>query len=137
MGTPLMNISDRPDISAAAGLLADRSRAAVLMALYDGRALPAGQLAVEAGVAASTVSGHLRQLVDAGFLDVEVSGRHRYYRLARAEVGDLLEALVALSPEPVQPRSMRSAGRPTSKGLRYFSTAGWIRSARWVKVAQP
>ena len=111
MSTSLTDISDRPDISVVAGLLADRSRAAVLMALYDGRALPAGQLAIEAGVAASTVSGHLRQLVDAGFLEVEVSGRHRYYRLARPEIGDLLEALVALSPHPAEPRSMRAAGR--------------------------
>ena len=111
MSTPLTFASDRPDISAVAGLIADRSRAAVLMALYDGRALPAGRLAVEAGVAASTISGHLRRLVDGGLLDLETSGRNRYYRLARPEVGELLEMLAALSPAPERPRSMRAAGR--------------------------
>jgi len=111
MSTPLTFDSDRPDVSIVAGLLADHSRAAVLMALYDGRALPAGQLAAEAGVSASTVSGHLRQLVAGGLLDVETSGRNRYFRLSRPEVGELLEVLTALSPSPEQPRSMRAVGR--------------------------
>ena len=36
-----------------------------------------------------------------------------------------------------QVSSIRSAGLPTSSGFRYFSTAGLIRSARCVNVAQP
>lgn len=111
MNRSLTDPSDRPDISVAAGLLADRSRAAVLMALYDGRALPAGRLATEAGVSASTISGHLRRLVEGGLLVAETSGRNRYYRLSRPEVGELLEVLAALSPAPQAPRSLRAAGR--------------------------
>jgi len=141
MITPLTDISDRPDLTLVAGLLAGRSRAAVLMALHDGRALPAGRLAVEAGVTASTISGHLRQLVEGGLLDVETSGRHRYYRLSRPEVGDLLEVLVALSPCPERPRSMRAAGR--MRRLRrartcYDHCAGELGTAllRWLVASQ-
>ena len=36
-----------------------------------------------------------------------------------------------------QMSSMRSVVLPISSGFRYFSTAGFTRSARWVKVAQP
>ena len=42
------------DIAAVAEVLADRSRSRMLLALDDGRALPASRLAAEAGVAAST-----------------------------------------------------------------------------------
>ena len=44
------------DIAALAGVLADPGRARMLLALGDGRALPASVLADEAGVAASTAS---------------------------------------------------------------------------------
>lgn len=70
------------DIASLAALLADSGRARIPLALGDGRALPAGVLAGEAGVAASTASEHLAKLVTAGLLAVERHGRHRYYRLA-------------------------------------------------------
>ena len=44
------------------------------MALADGRALPAGRLAEEAGVAASTVSNHLAILPDHGLVTVWQQG---------------------------------------------------------------
>jgi DNA-binding transcriptional ArsR family regulator len=82
----------------------------MLLALGDGRALPAGVLASEAGVAASTASGHLGKLVDAGLLDVDVQGRHRYFRLAGPQVGELLETLARIAPAaPV--RSLREGTR--------------------------
>ncbi|MEN0015336.1 MAG: helix-turn-helix domain-containing protein, partial [Solirubrobacteraceae bacterium] len=56
------------DIAALGSLIADRTRARILLALGDGRALAASVLASEAGVAASTVSGHLAKLVDGGLL---------------------------------------------------------------------
>ncbi len=90
------------DIAAIAGLIGDRTRARVLLALGDGRALAASVLAQETGVSASTVSGHLAKLLDAGLLTVESHGRHRYYRLAGPEVAQVLERLAALAPpEPV------------------------------------
>jgi DNA-binding transcriptional ArsR family regulator len=86
------------DIAAVAGLIGDRTRARVLLALGDGRALAASVLAQEAGVSASTISEHLGKLLDAGLLSVESHGRHRYYRLAGPRVARLLESLAELSP---------------------------------------
>src|SRR5205823_2373368 len=85
------------EISEIGTLLADRARCRVLMALNDGRALPASVLADEAGVARSTASSHLSKLTEAGLLNVETHGRHRYYRLAGPQVGELLERLTQIS----------------------------------------
>jgi DNA-binding transcriptional ArsR family regulator len=94
------------DIAKVGSLFADPARARILMALGDRRALPASVLSHEAGVAPSTASGHLSKLLDGGLLKVEPHGRHRYFRLAGPEVGELLEALARLSPAaPV--RSLR------------------------------
>lgn len=98
------------DIARAATLFADPTRARVLMALADGRALPASVLAAEAGVSPQAVSAQLSRLTDAGFLDVERSGRNRYYRLANPQVIDVIEALAPLSPVPPV-RSLRQSTR--------------------------
>lgn len=98
------------NIAAAANLFADPTRARVLMALGDGRALPASVLAAEAGVTPQAASTQLSRLVAAGLLAVEPSGRHRYYRLATAHVAAVLEALAQLAPsEPVH--SLRQSTR--------------------------
>ncbi len=94
------------DIASVAEVLADRSRCRMLLALGDGRALPASRLAAEAGIAASTSSGHLSRLVSAGMLVVEPHGRHRYYRLAGPHIADLLEAIMQVAP-PLTVRSLR------------------------------
>ncbi|MHB1510893.1 MAG: ArsR/SmtB family transcription factor [Acidimicrobiales bacterium] len=94
------------DIAPVAALMGGPARAAVLMALLDGRALAASTLAAEAGVAASTLSAHLARLVEGGLVSVEASGRHRYFRITRPEVADAVEALASLAPcRPV--RSLR------------------------------
>jgi DNA-binding transcriptional ArsR family regulator len=97
--------TDRParavaDIAPIAMLFADRSRARIVSALLDGRSLPASVLAHESGVSASTTSEHLARLVDGGVLAVERSGRHRYFRLANADVAAAVEALAVISPQP-------------------------------------
>ncbi len=93
------HLDDR--VADAAALLADRTRAAMLAALADGRALPAGELARHGGVARSTASGHLARLMDAGLLAVEREGRHRYYRLTDTRsTARLLEALATLGVSP-------------------------------------
>lgn len=98
------------DIASAAALIGERARARVLMALLDGRALPASVLAAEAGVAASTASEHLSQLVAAGLLTVNRQGRARYFRLAGPPVAEAMEALARISaPEPI--RSLRQGTR--------------------------
>jgi DNA-binding transcriptional ArsR family regulator len=86
------------DIAPTALLLADRARLAMLWALSDGRALPAGELAAAAGVQPSTASGHLAKLVEGGLLAGERHGRHRFYRLASESIVAALEALAVASP---------------------------------------
>lgn len=85
-------------MAAAARLLADQARAAMLTALADGRALPAGELARLGNVAASTATFHLGRLADAGWVAAERCGRHRYYRLANPAVIDLVERLARSVP---------------------------------------
>ncbi|OBB96531.1 helix-turn-helix transcriptional regulator [Mycobacterium sp. 852002-40037_SCH5390672] len=98
------------DIAGVAALIGERARARVLMALLDGRALPASVLAGEAGVAASTASEHLAQLVAAGLVTVHPQGRVRYFRLAGPPVAEAMEALARISaPEPI--RSLRQGTR--------------------------
>ena len=98
------------DIASVGALLADATRARMMIGLADGRALPASVLAAESGVVASTASAHLARLVEGGLLTVERSGRHRYYRIAGPEVGAAIEALAVLAPSrPV--RSLRESTR--------------------------
>lgn len=98
------------DIAAVGAVLGDRSRCRILMALADGRCLPASTLATEAGIASSTASAHLAKLVDAGFISVQHRGRYRYYALAGPGVADLIERLAQLAPtEPIT--SLRAGTR--------------------------
>ena len=92
-------------------LVGDPARAAMLQALMSGRALTAGELAFQAGVTASTASGHLAKMTAAGLLAPAKQGRHRYFRLASGEVARMLEAvqLVAALHAPPRHRS-RSGG---------------------------
>lgn len=98
-----------PDLASVATAFADARRVRVLMALADGRALPAGRLAEEAGVGASTISSHLGLLPAHGLVTVQQQGRHRYYRLATPHVEGVLE------PSPAwrhRSRSHRCASTP-------------------------
>jgi DNA-binding transcriptional ArsR family regulator len=101
-----------PDLAGLAGLLADGTRASFCLALLDGRAWTAAELARQAGVAPPTATGHLNQLVAGGLLAEERQGRHRYVRLASADVAELIETLAAMAP-PRQgaPRSLTTASR--------------------------
>lgn len=109
-----------PGLAALAGLVADETRAACLLALLDGRAWTAGELARHAGVAASTLSEHLGKLVAGGLLAEERQGRHRYVRLAGTRVAQLVEDLAAqVAPYPARrPRTLRaaSAGSAMARG---------------------
>jgi DNA-binding transcriptional ArsR family regulator len=95
-------------LAGTAGLLADGTRAAFCLALLDGRAWTATELARHAGVAAPTATGHLNQLVAGGLLAEERQGRHRYVRLAGPEVAALIEDLSALAPPRPAPRKTLS-----------------------------
>lgn len=86
------------DVAAVAAVIGDRARAAMLWALSDGRALPAGELARAGRVRPSAGSAHLSKLVSAALICVERLGRHRYYRLAQPGIVPVLEALAAVAP---------------------------------------
>jgi DNA-binding transcriptional ArsR family regulator len=98
------------DIAAAAALLAEPARAALVTAVIEEGELPASDLAARAHVAPSTASEHLARLVDGGFLSSEKHGRHRYYRLADPAVAAAVEALALVAPQPPV-RSLREANR--------------------------
>ncbi len=93
-----------------AALLADPTRMGICLALIDGRAWTAGELARHVGVTASTASEHLTSLVRADILAETRQGRHRYLRLAGTEMGQLIEDLAALAGVPVPaPQSLRAS----------------------------
>src|SRR5262244_1990593 len=95
------------DLAAFASLLADRTRASFCLALLDGRAWTAAELARHAGVAAPTATGHLNLLVAGGLLAEERQGRHRYVRLADADTAELIEKLASMAPpSAAKPRSL-------------------------------
>lgn len=97
------------ELAKLARLLADDTRAAMCVALLDGRAWTAGELAAHAGVAPPTASGHLHRLVDGGLLVERRQGRHRYLRLAGPHVAELLEDLLArLGPPPAPVGTLRA-----------------------------
>ncbi|MGH3267304.1 MAG: ArsR/SmtB family transcription factor, partial [Trebonia sp.] len=86
------------DLAAVGAVLAEPARAKVLLALADGRSLPASVLAADAGVAASTASHHLARLVEAGLITATTHGRYRYFALAGPQVGALIEAVAQVAP---------------------------------------
>jgi DNA-binding transcriptional ArsR family regulator len=91
-------------MAAMAALIGDTARARMLDALADGRALAAGELAFTAGITPPTASMHLARLVDGGLLTVVRQGRHRYYRLASARVGAMLEQIMLVAAVDGPPR---------------------------------
>src|SRR3984885_1087284 len=101
-------MSNAPQIAEVAALVGDPARANMLCALLGGRALTATELAFAAGVSPQTTSGHLGKLFAARLVVVMKQGRHRYYRLAGPQIGQMLESImnVALTGPPrFQPRS--------------------------------
>jgi DNA-binding transcriptional ArsR family regulator len=87
-----------PDISSLAALISEPARGRMLIALLDGRSLPATELAQRAGITCQTASSHLAKLAEGQPLRVIPQGRHRYYRIANARVADLLESMARFAP---------------------------------------
>ena len=88
-----------PDIAASAALIGDPSRAAILLMLSDGRALPAGELARLARISPQTASAH-----DVRFLTSGITGhapKRRYtartrYGTARQNVSAMCQIAISL-----------------------------------------
>jgi DNA-binding transcriptional ArsR family regulator len=94
-----------PDVSAAARVLADRSRAAILQALLDETSLSGTELARRAGVGPPTASAHLARLVRAGLVVVaRQEGRTRCFALRNPDrVAEAFETLARLAPDSPPP----------------------------------
>ena len=98
-------------IAFPASLLADPTRAAIVLALMDGGSRPAKKLALDAGVTPQTASVHLKKLVAARMLACEPHGRFKHFRLSGAEVADAVEALCQLGPDAMPGRVLPAAAR--------------------------
>jgi DNA-binding transcriptional ArsR family regulator len=119
------------DFAHTAALFSDPGRASILISLLGGVALPAGQLALVANVSPQTASSHLSQLVGGRLLKVEQQGRHRYYRLADAEVAHAIEALMAVAGSNRSDAAPRTRASQVPENLAYARTcyshlAGWL-----------
>src|ERR1700749_1366064 len=84
-------------VASVGELFGDAARAAILVALLDGRARTAGELALAGNISAQSASGHLAKLTAGGLLAVRSQGRHRYYELASSDVAHALEAAGSLA----------------------------------------
>nr|HET6904783.1 metalloregulator ArsR/SmtB family transcription factor [Ktedonobacteraceae bacterium] len=122
------------NIASIASMLADPTRVSILLALGNGRALPAGELARLSRVNASTASTHLAKLVEYGLLLVEKQGRHRYYRLADPAIEQVLESLALFAPaSPVRSLRESEAGKAVRAARMCY---GHLAGALGVALAQ-
>lgn len=106
-------------VARIAALVGEPARTAMLVALMDGRALTANELAQAGHIGAATASRHLALLVEAGLLRVERQGRHRYHRLASPEVARVLEGIMQLA---AQAPAARVATGPRDARMRLART---------------
>jgi DNA-binding transcriptional ArsR family regulator len=104
-------MSTRYALADLAALMAEPTRAAMLLSLMGGEALPAGELARAAGLSAAATSLHLGKLLRGGLLSVRREGRHRYYRLAGPDVAHAVEGLGRLAQVRPQPRALSKEQR--------------------------
>jgi DNA-binding transcriptional ArsR family regulator len=104
-------------IAEIAALMGDPTRATIVSALLDGRALTASELAVAARITPQTASTHLAKLTEAGLLAMVRRGRHRHFRLASTTVADMIDGIVAVALEK------RPRNRPLSRQARALSAA--------------
>jgi DNA-binding transcriptional ArsR family regulator len=90
-------MKEGPSIAPIAALAGDPARANMLAALLTGKALTASELANEAGVTVQTASSHLSKLEHGGLIDGVKQGRHRYFKLANADVAEMLEKMMGVA----------------------------------------
>ena len=110
-------------------LLGDPARVNMMVALIDGRARTARELADTAGVSPQTASSHIAKLVAGHMVRVEKQGRHRYHRVASGQVAELIEHMHVMGASRTAPEAPRSGPRdPAMRELRscYDHLAGRI-----------
>src|SRR5204862_58269 len=110
-------------LAETAALVGNPGRAAMLMALMDGRALTAAELARAAGITPQTASDHLARLTTAGLLSRHCQGRHHDHRLASPAVAHMLESIMeaATAGDTAMPRRTVVTG-PRDQAMRRART---------------
>ena len=111
-----MTTPHEPRLARVAAVVADPARSRMLAYLLSGEYASASELARVASVAPATASGHLSKLLDARFVICEPRGRHRYYRLADAEVAHALEAMALVAERDGHDRAW---AHPERRRLRF------------------
>ena len=131
-------MDEAPCIPRIARLLSDPARARMVWMLIDGTTRPAGELAYGARVSAQSASGHLAKLVDGGLLEARAQGRHRYFRLANADVAGVVESLASLgaATRPRQPRPPLPSPSTPEQFLRARTCYGHLAGEMAVNVLQ-
>lgn len=86
------------EIGYITAIIGDPIRSMVLWTLLDNRAYTATELAIKADTTPQNISMHLSKLLKAELLVVESQGRHKYYRLSRPEVAQVIESIGNLVP---------------------------------------
>jgi len=97
----------QPAVAEVAALVGNPARANILMALTDGRALTASELAYAAGVSPQTASEHLARLKEANLLVLSRQGRHSYFRLSSPKIARMIESIMVVAadgPRRYRPR---------------------------------
>lgn len=89
-------LPDRSDLSTAANvlsLLSHPQRLEILCHLSTSPELSAGEIVQRIGLSQSATSQHLARLRKIGLLETRKEGQSVYYRIARKDVGRILEVL--------------------------------------------
>jgi DNA-binding transcriptional ArsR family regulator len=111
-------MKEGPSIAPVAALAGDPARANMLSALLAGKALTASELANEAGVTVQTASSHLSKLETGGLIAGVKQGRHRYFRLAGANVADMLETMMGVAARAGHLRTQPGPADPAMRHAR-------------------
>lgn len=86
--------------------LADTQRAEILHAIAESPSISCGSIVEQFPIGQSTVSHHLKDLMDAGIVSVRRQGQHGHFKT----IPKVLEAYIKeLHDRMIRPRSKRSA----------------------------
>lgn len=114
-----------PDLPRLARTIGEPTRMGMLALLMEGRALTAKELAYGCGVQPGTATEHLKRLQRDALITSTSQGRHKYYRLATAEVAHAVEALMVVAkPTKVVPPCRKPTGAMGTARFCYDHVAG-------------
>jgi DNA-binding transcriptional ArsR family regulator len=109
-------IGEEGPMVAFATVFSEPARAAMVVALMDGRAQTAKELAFRAGVAQSTASFHLSFLESHGLIRRRIQGRHHYFQLSDGKMAGFIEQLMVMA-ESVEVRGLQTGPKDSTMRL--------------------